>query len=396
MLSIMTAAAGAAPAGAQGTRPASSAPLGIRLSMESVYDAIGPGTGTDRAVDGGGQFRAEIVHQRASRRASLRLWGGLTATQALSGAVPASTAEAVDVSSTVTLTRRMRLELSGRASHAPLDLFPAFGATDGAAPGRPVTSGSEVPGQRSLAHDGRLTLVRALGSRSSATFVVTHSASRRAGDRSQTTSAGGRISRRVGPFVQWHGGYGYATSSFGAGGLAAGQQRHDLDVGVDYARPLPFWQHTTFAFGTGTALLVDPAARHLRVHTSAVLEHRFTPAWTGRLDFSRPIQFVAGFTQPFLSDALRIVLTGRLSARTTLTAAAGGARGAIGAGAGASRFASRSASIRIARRVSAVWEAEAELHDAQYTLDETTAGIPARFTRRGVRAGLVWSPRITR
>jgi hypothetical protein len=402
MLSIMATEAGAAAAGAQeaaasasGSRAASAAPLGIRLSMDSVYDAVGPHAGAG-AAEGGAQLRAEIVHQRSSRRATLRLWGGVTATQGWAGVVTGSTSEAVDVSSTVTLTRRMRLELGGRVSYTPLDLFPAFGATDGTTPGRPVISGSEVPGQRTMAQDARVTLVRALGSRSSATFVVTQSTSQREGDRSGTLAAGGRISRRIGPFVAWHGGYGYTTGAFLIGASSIGHQRHDLDIGIDYARPLPFWEHTTFSVSTGTALLVDPISRHLRVNTAAAMEHRVSQSWSGRLDYSRPIQFVAGFTKPFLSDAVRIAATGRLSARATVTAIAGIATGTVGANAGAARFASRAASLRVARRVSAFWEAEAEFHDARYRMDGATPGIPSRFTRRGVRAGLVWAPRLTR
>jgi hypothetical protein len=370
----------------------------VRLSMESAIDRVVSTTEGPAGSDSAARFRADIAHDRASRRGTLKLWAGVTADQGLSGIAARSLAEAASVDAAVILSRRMRVELSGRASWSPLDLFPAFGSADGEST-RTVRSGSELQGDRTLSHTGRISLTRTLGRRSSASLTAVQGSSVRAEDGVHSTSVSGRISRRIGSFGDWHGGYGFAATRF-AGRLESGvQRRHDLDVGVDYTRPLPFSRHTTFTLITGSTLLVDGEKRHGRLNATAGILHRLTGIWSGRLDYLRPIQFVAGFTEPFLSDSVRLSIAGPFARRAAVTAAAGYARGTLGPGAGAAGFTSYNATVRVTRRLGAAWQWEAEFHDARYAFDRapSAAGeVPKRFVRRGARAGLVWSPVIAR
>jgi hypothetical protein len=397
-LGAATAAAQQAPGAAEAGphRPAS--PLAAaRLSMESAFDSVrstseGPHAGA--AV----RLRADLSHDRASRRGTLRLWAGVTGDQGFGGIVARSLAEAISVDGTVTLTRHTRVEVAERASWSPLDLFPVFGAAD-AESSRTVRSGSELQAARTWTQNGRVSLIRTLGRRSSATLTAGHATSLRAGDGVHTASAGGRVSRRIGSFGEWHGGYGFAATTFAGRPGAGVQRRHDVDVGVDYARPLPFSRHTTFALTTGSTMLVDGDKRYGRFNTTAGVVHRVTGLWSGRVDYTRPVQFVAGFTQPFLSDSVRLSAAGPLPRRLALTATAGYARGTLGARAGAAGFDSYTSVVRVTRRLGATWQWEAEYHDARYRFDRAPSAdgsIPGRFVRRGARAGLVWSPVIGR
>src|SRR5207302_542418 len=131
----------------------------------------------------------------------------------------------------ITLSRRTRLEMSERVSWSPLDLFPVFGAAD-AESTRTVRSGSELQGDRTLTQASRVSVIRTLGRRASASFTAAQSSSIRADESVRTSAVNGRISRRVGPFATWHGGYGFSTTGFAGGLDAAAQRRHDLDIGV--------------------------------------------------------------------------------------------------------------------------------------------------------------------
>lgn len=372
-------------------------PTVVQLAVESAYEAIGQRGGMRRG-DGVSRFRGELSHRRSSRRASIRLWGGMTADQAWGGALSRNIASAATIDSTVTLTRRNRLELSSRISASPLDLFTAFGAADPGVAERAVGSRTALHEARTVAQHARLAFSRTLDARSEMTVGVAHAGSTVGSDRVDAASINGRFARRVGPFASWHAAYGVTGTTFERGGRAALRQRHDLDFGFDYARPLPFWSHTTATVTTGSTLLVDRGRRHIRLSPAASLERRVTRWWSARVDYSRPVQFVAGFVDPLLSDAVRGTVTGILPARLSATLTAGVARGTLGRSA-AARFTSYSGSARLSRRLGPVWQMEIEYHDARYAFSggaSPGASIPAAFGRRGLRAGVVWAPVLAR
>jgi hypothetical protein len=387
---VLLIAFGGAPAAAQG----SARGVSVRFSMESAFESVRQASGTAGSDDGAARFRAELRHQRTSRRSSLRFWGGATADQLLATRSARSLAAAFTVDSTVTLSRRSRLDVAQRLSSTPLDLFTSLGSGAPAAASQTVTSGSELKGFRTLTQDARAALTRTLSDKSVATFAGTFTVSAGARERVTSSGASARLTRRVGAFGGWHAGYGFTAATFGGPAARELQQRHDLDIGVDFARPLPFSRRTTFSVSTGSSWLVQDAQRQMRTNATAGVEHRLARRWTSRADYSRPIQFLAGFREPLLSDALRVGIEGRLPGRVSLSIIAGGARGAVGLGGGA-RFESYTGSVRVTRRLGPEWDMEVEYHDARYRFAgqvSSSGAIPAAFARRGGRVGFVWAP----
>jgi hypothetical protein len=250
-----------------------------------------------------------------------------------------------------------------------------------------------------LTQDARVALTRTLNPRSVAVVSGTYTYSATGPDRVISRGVAARLERHFGAFLGWHAGYGFTQASYSGTASQTDQRRHDLDLGIDYARPLSFWRHTTFAVGTGSTLLVEPTTgRQMRLVVTSRIERQVTRTWAARVEYSRPIQYVAGLAQPLLSDAVRVGLDGRLTRGVLLTAVAGAARGEVGA-VGGQRFRSADAVVRIARRLGPEWDLQVEYQDARYRFAGGTSpggAIPGAFARRSFRGGLVWSPALRR
>jgi hypothetical protein len=371
------------------------APGSLRVSFESIFEAVEDGSPRARAL-GGSRLGVELAHERTSRRGALRLWTGLLADPSPEIAGTRSLASSTDVTGRLTLTRRTRLEFSERISATPTDLFASFGAAAPVTGSRTVVVGSELQNARTLSHNGRASVTHALGTRTQAVFYATHSISRSERDRVVASGVGGSIARRVGVHVGWHAGYGLTLtdSQQAAAGHVAHviDRRHDLDLGLDYARSLPFSRRTKFGLTTGATVLTLRDGRRLRGNNTARIEHRLTQAWSISGDYTRPIEHVAGLVEPLVSDAVRVSAAGRLPGKIAVALSAGRAVGTLGMSGGPT-YASYSGSLTVSRPLGPNWLIQAVYQDASYQFESPPGGsIPAAFSRRGVRMSLGWSP----
>jgi hypothetical protein len=371
------------------------APGSLRISFESIFEAADDGSAGRGAV-GGSRLGVELAHERTSRRGALRLWTGLLADPRWEIAGAKSLASSTNVDGSLTLTRRTHLEFSERISATPTDLFASFGAAAPLTGSRTVLSGSELPNARTLAHNGRASMTHALGARSQMTFYGSQSISRRDQDRVVSSGGGGRLARRVGVHAGWHAGYGFTLTDLQQ--VAAGRvahvidRRHDLDLGVDYARSLPFSRRTKVGVTTGATLLSGRDGRRLRSNSTARIDHRVTQTWSVSGDYTRPIEYVAGLVQPLVSDSVRVGAAGTLPRKIDLVLSAGTSVGSLGPSGGA-RYASYSGSVALSRRVGSNWLIQGVYQDAWYKFASPPGGtIPPAFARRGVRMNLVWIP----
>ena len=370
-------------------------PGSLRVSFESIVEAVedgSPGAGTL----GGSRLGVELAHDRLSRRGALRLWTGLLADPRWEIAGARSLASSTNVDGSLTLTRRTRFEFSERISATPTDLFASFGVGAPGADSRSVVAGSELQHTRTLAHGGRASVTHALGPRSQAVFYASHSISQSNQDRVAGAGGGGRIAHRIGVNAGWHAGYGFTSTDTRQGvadrAVRVLDRRHDLDLGFDYARSLPFSRRTKFGLTTGASVLTGLGGRRLRSNASARFDHRATQAWTFSGDYARPIEYVAGLVEPLVSDAVRVGAAGRLPRQIGVVLSAGMAVGRLGIS-GGTPYASYSGSLALSRRVGPNWSVQALYQDAWYEFKSPPGGaIPPTFARRGVRMTLVWIP----
>ena len=370
------------------------APGSLRVSFESVVEAVEDGSRAAGALFGS-RLGVELAHERASRRGAVRLWSGLLADPRWHVAGANSLASSTNVDGHLTWSRRTRLEFSERISATPTDLFASFGV---AAPAgsRTVVVGSELQNDRTFAHHARASVTHTLSARSQAVFHANHTISHSAQDSIVAIGGGGRIARRMGMYAGWHAGYALTLTDSRQTTTDQVMQvidrRHDLDVGLDYARSLPFSRRTKFGLRTGAAILTGVEGRRLRANTSASLDHRVTSTWTIGAEYTRPIEYVAGLMQPLVSDSIRVAATGGLPKKIAFALSAGGSVGTLGASGGVP-YASYSGSVTVSRRVGPNWLMQAVYQDAWYEFASPPGGaIPPMFARRGVRASLVWVP----
>jgi hypothetical protein len=306
-----------------------------------------------------------------------------------------SLAGAVNVDGEITLSRRNSFTFSQHASSAPTDVFASLGSGTAAPVSRAVLSGSELAdARRTTSESGTVALSRILDAQSRVSLTGTQSFATIGRDRVISTGLSAGLLRRVGGKAAWRLGYGFVESHSRTRGSALVDRRHDVDVGIDYARPLSFWRHTTLSVTSGSTLLTAAEGTHFRLNVTAELTHQLSAQSSMTATYSRPIGYVPGFTHPLVSDAVRLGFSRVLPGRISLLVSAGAAVGTEERAAGA-RFASYIGAVRITRRLSPIWALEGEYHDAWYRFDGQPAGvtIPSAFARRGFRAGMMWSPR---
>lgn len=293
------------------------------------------------------------------------------------------------------LGRRTRFDASQSISLQPLNIGAITGSAE-SFPGGAVTSLASSTGlfsAQETKHDGAFSLSRALSARSSAAVSFTHSESTSPGQLPASSRlVAVSLQRRLSAAAAFHAGYGFGTATFASESADPGM-RHDIDVGFSLSRPVPFSTRTVFDGSTGTALVTDGTRHRLRLVASGGLFRAFG-RWSSRVGYSRPMQYVAGFKQPFFSDAVNLSLDGRPWTGWGVSLASGAARGSVGFGDGSRGYASYSVSMRLQRAIARDWHFEAEgFATSFHFISGTVAGapLPPRLERRGVRVGVSWS-----
>jgi hypothetical protein len=123
-----------------------------------------------------------------------------------------------------------------------------------------------------------------------------------------------RLQRSFGAFVGWHAGYGFGLASYSAPHARATSSGTTWTSGSTTPGRLVLAPHDVCGRdGIDAARRAHAGTADASVVTSS-LERQVTRTWAARVEYSRPIQYVAGLTQPLLSDAVRVGLEGRLTA----------------------------------------------------------------------------------
>jgi hypothetical protein len=368
-------------------------PLKVSVSMLSALESATVASGI--APPEQGRLNLGLGYGRGTRQNSFEI--------SMRSALPYSTGVEPDLISyagAITFSsrfgRRTLLEITESASDRPLDSTGISGYSLGA-PGAvsdTLTTNAGLSAAREMRNDGAITLSRTLSRRSTASVSFTHTSSRSAGLATAGSQVGSvRLKRRLSPSFVFHAGYGFGSASVATSESAAGI-RHDIDFGFAFARPLPFSGRTVLETETGSTLLSDGLSNRLRLVVRGSLARDLAPRWSSRIEYSRPMQFVAGFQQPFLSDALGLNIDGQLGRAWFLSISGGAARGSVGFNTGAPQYDSYTTSVRVRRQIARAWHVEAESFATRFRFtgsEPVGVVLPSRLSRQGVRLGLSWS-----
>jgi hypothetical protein len=374
------------------------APLTMAVSMFSAFEGASVEQGGIPREQG--QLNVALGWTRQTRRHALHVSAASVVPYA-GGVEPGRISYAAGVSLSSTLGRRTRLEASQSMTEQPFNIGSLTGVSlrDLSTPLEGGRTHAGLFADRETRLDGAVTLSRTLSPRSSAVLSYTNTSSRSAG----RTPSGSqllalRFTRRVFASGVLHAGYGFGSATFATPDAAAGT-RHDLDLGIGFDGPLPFSSRTMFAASTGSTIVTDGVRRRLRLVAQGSLSRALSQRWSSRIEYSRPMQFVAGFQQPLLSDAVHLTIDGRVAGGWNLSWTADAARGSVGFDSGGRRFNSYSASLSLHRQVSRQWRFEAEGFASSFQFsggDGSASALPAEVVRRGIRVGLSWSTPLER
>jgi hypothetical protein len=204
-------------------------------------------------------------------------------------------------------------------------------------------------------------------------------------------SVGARLTRRFTRFIAMRTGYTYREGNVAFG--SDNQRLHELDLGVDYSRPVSRSQRTTVSFGSGAAL--TPHAQQpmtFNVTGNAFLNRQIGRTWQTRVGFTRSVMLLEGFVEPVLSNAVTTNIGGMLRRGVTLSSSLSYSLGSLGQNTSESHYTnwtgSGGVSIALGRRAAV----ETQCFFAGYRFDGDLALAPGlsfdRQRRRGVRVSL--------
>jgi hypothetical protein len=194
-------------------------------------------------------------------------------------------------------------------------------------------------------------------------------------------------------------GYGYNEGRYPAAADARTLQWRTWDVGVDFARALSFSRRTELSFATGTSAVADNNQTYYRFTGEARLNREIGRTWNATASYRRGVEFVAAFSEPFLSDGFSVGFGGMLNRRLQFGSAVGGALGSVGVGA-EQNYDTYYASATLTYGVTRYMGLGTEYFFYRYRFDETVglpSGMSRHSNRQGVRVYLsLWAPLIHR
>jgi hypothetical protein len=223
----------------------------------------------------------------------------------------------------------------------------------------------------------------------------------------QAYGIGGRFNRELSRTATLRLGYTYRKGQYGYSASDRATIAHDIDVGVDYHRPLSFSRRTRFDFGFGSSIINAPLENsttgelQYRVVGNAGLSHDMGRTWRARLAYNRGVGFVAALGAPIFSDGVIASIDGFANRRVDLHFTGGTAIGDVGRdrsrGTGTKSY---TGSARFGVAISRAWAMFGEYLYYDYQLGADVAvlsGVPQSLKRNTARVGLsAWLPVLKR
>jgi hypothetical protein len=227
-------------------------------------------------------------------------------------------------------------------------------------------------------------------------------------------SIGATFSHRLSESGSLRFGYELQQSTF-EGSTTPVSRTHNLNIGVDYRKPLSRSRRTYLRFSTGSVITdendgsiipeepptgaassEEVEGRRIRATGSASIVHQMGRTWSAQAQYRREVGYLEGLARPVFSDSANASLSGLLTRRTDLFLNVNYITGTSGLSGRGPRFDSFSATARVRRALSRSLAAYCEYLFYQYDFTQVVdrpAGLPQEFSRSGVRVGLnLWLP----
>lgn len=383
--------------------------LDVTASVFGAYDGNTYSEGAIPSLDPGLQvgggfavIEAGMAYARRGRHISFNLSGGgpyryYSDRPELSGAAPW-----VSAALSGSLGPRTRFNVSQGVAYNPYYGFGVFpGLAASLSPGQLFVGSADYALYRRPSYTYTTTagLDRSLSRRSSvsAIFTLRYVDFQQGGQSLTDQSIGAMYFHSMGQNLGLHAGYAYRRGNYGLLSLEGRViQGHDINVGIDYNRPLDRAKRTTFGLSTGSTITVTPLQNYYNVLASAYLNRSLGRTWDVNFDYRRGLQLVEGFERPFFTDTVTLSTGGYIGPRVAADGSFGYTAGGVGFGVFAQGFGTLTGTGRVRVALARHLALFAEYVYYHYLFDQGTLlppGVPQGLDRNGIRAGVtVWVP----
>jgi hypothetical protein len=185
---------------------------------------------------------------------------------------------------------------------------------------------------------------------------------------------------------------------------------HDVEIGIDYARPLSRTRKSTVGFSVGPMLVsgtfgppslrLAAGTQQYRIVGDAFIDHQMGRTWYTRAAYRRGLGYIQGLAGPVYTSGATAEAGGFLNYRTDLLFLGGYAVGEMATPGSAAPFTTYTGDARLRIALTREWAAYFEGLLYSYSFDPALVvvpGLPRNFRRNSVRAGLtLWLPLRTR
>jgi hypothetical protein len=178
----------------------------------------------------------------------------------------------------------------------------------------------------------------------------------------------------------------------------------NLEIGIDYARPLSRTRRTTLTFNLGPTIAEGPATsgpspevrRQYTVIADVAVNHQVGRTWNLRGTYRRGMGYFEGLQTPSFTGAYAATAGGFLNRRADLFLTAAYSTGESTLIQVEPQFTTYTGDARLRIALSTHWAAYVEYLYYYYQMGEgikLPTGVPSGLTRNGVRTGLtLWIP----
>jgi hypothetical protein len=258
----------------------------------------------------------------------------------------------------------------------------------------------------SYASASAVMLTQRLTSRADLTFMSTYATTKFTGVNTQyqdveVADGGGRFTYSLSRDLRLRLGYTYRASQFKGSPQTTEQ---NLDIGIDYVRPLSKTRKTTFMFRAGPTQASAPNVstgstdlrQQYRIFVDAAVMHQMARTWSVQGSYHRGLGYIEGFPGPIYSGAYTASTTGFLNRRTDLSLSAAYSDGDSALNGTPMQFTTYTGNVRARYALNRLWATYAEYLFYYYNFNRNFVvlpGIPPGMTRNGVRVGVtLWIP----
>lgn len=267
-----------------------------------------------------------------------------------------------------------------------------------APPSSGISPDTALTAMTTYGFDGRVQVIQRIAERSSIAadygYRYTHMAN--VADPFRWQLANARFTSGITRYLSLRLGYGYGLAYDGFHPEQRGVVNQNLDLGVDYARPLSRSRRTRVAFSSGTTMVSYQGQTWYEVIGDGTLTREFGRTWNTSLNYHRGVQYVEGVAAPLNANTIQLRLAGLPTRRLQTSLQAAYSLGQVGFGATASDYTSASAIANVRFAINRMFQLESEygyyLHDFQHSA-VIAPFVPMRLERQSIRFGITgWLP----